>query len=789
MQSVLMLARRFSKDFLFSVVNLTNLVVGFAAFILLSQFLSAEFSFDKQNINYDRIYRVQLFMDQQENAEIHSASITAAFSRHELLKMPEIEKIALIHDVGDNNKNGVFLSIDRKNQFLTRYGYYADQSVFDIFTFKFTEGSQKNALVKPYSIVLSEKLAKLLFPEGNALGRQVFGENKAILTVTGVYRNIPETSTWIPAYLVPMNSFTALTGWKDYEDNYWAYSFYTYVLLKPNASSSSVDAKLYDALKDYRKEHHPYLRPMSELLLNPFFQKDIGTILGLCVFIAILILVLSSVNFINLQTANATNRFREIGIKKTAGFTKRQLWYQFMIESIAMTIIASAIGLVLAQLMMPAFNRMIGGHFLTSIFSDWKLINIVAVVTLVTGILSGIHPAIAISSFSPVHTLKQKFVDEEVNGFGLKKILVTIQFSISIFLLLVSFIIYRQTHYMLTREMGFDTKHVLFANIVTNNTGSFEPIRQNLLRYPEIQDACMSDYIPFILPGGDDMNWEGGQPDEKVFVRFSNVSYDFVPTFGLRMADGRNFSREFPSDNQKCLINETAARIFHWKESVGKHLKVWGKDYEVIGVISDYVVFSVHNPLEPHLYRLLPDSLISNGEYSVRFTPGTEKKAMEIVTAEFERSFPADAFEFKNIQNRIQNENAVMAWKKFRKICGFIAFLSILISSIGLFGLILFVTRRKMKEIAIRKVLGFSVANLYLILSSGFIKLLFLSIFISWPAAYYTYNYLPSANKYGIQIWEFLIGTFIVLIVALVTISFQIFKAVRTRPVVVLKDE
>jgi putative ABC transport system permease protein len=789
LQSIQMLARRFSNDSLFSFINLTNLGVGFAAFILLSQFIRADLSWDMQNTNYNRIYRVQLFMDQKENSEKHSSSITAAFSRHELTKLPEIEKIALIHDVGDNNKNGVFLSIDKKNQFLTRYGYYADPAVFDIFTFKFIEGTMEKALDKPFSIVLSKGVADKLFPGGNALGRQVYGENKAILTVTGVFEDLSVTSTWIPTYLLPMNTFTALTGWKDYEDNYWAYSFYTYVLLKQNTSSSSVDAKIYDALKDYRKEHHPYLRPMSKLYLNPYFQNDMVLALSLYAFIALLILLLSSVNFINLQTANATNRFREIGIKKTLGFTKRQLWIQFMVESVGLTIISSILGLILAQMAIPAFNRMVGGKVLTSIFSDWKLILIIALFTLLTGILSAIHPAFAISSFNPINALKQKFVDEEVNGFSLKKILVTIQFSISIFLLLVSFIVFRQTQYMLNKDMGFDSEHVLFANIVTYQSGSFESVRQNLLKHPEIVDACASDYIPFILPGGDDMNWEGGQPDEKVFVRYSNVSYDFVPTYNMKIVSGRNFSREFPADNRKCLINETAARVFGWKESVGKHMSIYNKDYEVIGVIRDYVVFSVHNPLEPHLYMLLPDSLISNGLYSVRFMPGTEKRAMEIARNEFEKSFPSDAFEFKNIQNRIQNENAVMAWKKFRKICGFIALLSILVSSIGLFGLILFITRRKMKEIAIRKVLGFSIANLYMTLSSGFLKLLFLSIFISWPAAYYAYIYLPGANKYGIQIWEFLLGTLIVLMVAMATISFQILKAAKTRPVMVLKDE
>jgi putative ABC transport system permease protein len=272
-QTFYMFFRRLSKDSLFAFINLANLVVGFATFILLSQFISGQFNYDKHHVNYDRIYRVQLFQDQKENRIRHSSSITAALSRHELTKLPEIEKITLMHDVGDNNKNGVFLSIDKKIKFLIRYGFYADASVFEIFTFRFLEGDPENALGQPFSIVLSKTLADKLFPSGNALGNQVYAENKAVLTVTGVYEDFPAASNWKPAYLLPMLSFTALTGWKNYEDNYWAYSFYTYVLLKPNADPAAVDAKIHDALKDYRKEHFPYLRPYVQALCKSLFSK------------------------------------------------------------------------------------------------------------------------------------------------------------------------------------------------------------------------------------------------------------------------------------------------------------------------------------------------------------------------------------------------------------------------------------------------------------------------------------------------------------------------------------
>jgi putative ABC transport system permease protein len=215
--SLYILLRRITRDKVLYLIILTNLAVGFAAFVVLSTFISDQFNYDKQNKKYDRIYRLQLFMDQKENTIKHTWSVTAALSRKDLVDLPEIEKIALMHDVGDNNKSGVFLSVDKKNQFLTRFGYYADQTVFDIFTFKFIEGDPANALVQPYSMVLSKEVANRMFPGGNALGKQVYGENKVVFNVTGVYEDIPLKSSWRPTFLIPMKIFTPLTGWSTYE--------------------------------------------------------------------------------------------------------------------------------------------------------------------------------------------------------------------------------------------------------------------------------------------------------------------------------------------------------------------------------------------------------------------------------------------------------------------------------------------------------------------------------------------------------------------------------------------
>jgi ABC-type antimicrobial peptide transport system permease subunit len=256
----------------------------------------------------------------------------------------------------------------------------------------------------------------------------------------------------------------------------------------------------------------------------------------------------------------------------------------------------------------------------------------------------------------------------------------------------------------------------------------------------------------------------------------------------MKIVQGRDFSRDYPSDYEKCLLNETALKVFGWNDITGRTMKIWGKNYQVIGVIKDHVAFSVHNKLEPHLYRLINDSIENDNVYSIRFVPGQEKKAMKIAMAEFKEFFPDDAFEFKNIRSRIVTENATLAWARLMRISIFFAILSIIISSIGLFGLVLFYTRNKLKEIGVRKVLGFSFGYLYFKMSWDFLKLLLISVIIAWPAAYYVYGELPG-NKYPLGIWEFVIATMITVVVALITISYQIIKALNVRPVEILKDE
>jgi len=771
-------------------ISMMNLTAGIIGFILISLFIQFHMNYDRHNRLYDRIYRLQIFSGVQFSPNPHSSSVTPALARHELTELPEVERIAVVHSAGDENIEGYFFAIDPSSPVMLKRGTYADPTIFDILTFHFIEGSAASALTEPHSLVLSRASAEIFFPDGNAYGKVLLLENKVPLTVTGVYEDLPKNSDWRPEFLLPMLDYAEFTGHRGYEDNYWAYSYGVFVLLREHADFNQVNEKIHDALKNYREYHIPYLRPLSKMHMNPNFQPDMIIALSLFSFVALLILVLTSINYVNLQTADATSRMREIGIKKSVGYSRRELWWQFVGEAVTESMICAMIALLVVHYGMPVYHRVLGEDLGLTIFHNPSLIGFVLLVAASTGFLSSLYPAFIISRYNPVRALRQRFLTLERNGISMKKVLVTMQFTISLFLVIVGFIVFKQANHMINKQMGFDRENLLTANIKTYKVGSFEPVRERLLDFPEIEDACFTDYIPFILPGGDDMNWEGGPPDEKVFVRIYNVSYDYFDTYRIKITRGREFSREYPSDGNKCLINETAVRIFGWDDPIGMKVKTsfWG-DWEVIGVVSDYVYQSVHNAIEPHTYRLKGDSVSLTGMYSIRYVPGKHKEAESIVKSVFEESYPGDAFHFEPFINNILSENATRIWDIFKNVSFMFAAFSILISSVGLFGLVLYYCKRKMKEIGIRKVVGFSVFRLYIDLAGEFLVLIVLGIVLSWAGAWFVYQKLPGADKYGLQINEFLIGTAIVVAVALVTISYNILVAARTSAASILKYE
>jgi putative ABC transport system permease protein len=787
---IITIYRNILRDKIFSLINLTNLTIGFTTFILLGMVVSYEFSFDKANTKFDRIYRVQTKQEDSYPTNYCTYS-PAAFRYHLMADQPEVEQVLLMRELSGGQGSGQFFTLPDGGQLYEKDGYFSENSIFDIFTIHFKEGSSNNALTEPNTIAVSETLQKKLFPEGSALGKQVILGKRYPLTVTAVYADFPLNSNMRPSYLISLRTFEIFSDRNGFRDEWNYIDNDNYVLLKPGADLKRVDEKIKDAFKNVKnyEKSTPYLHPLSKHHISPNNQPDILVGLSILSLAGILVLVLSCVNYVNLSLANSTKRACEIGIKKVVGFSGKAIALQFITETLVLTFLAMGIGLILAQAVSPVMNNILQGNAVYSVFENRQLLLIVFFVAILAGILSGLYPSMVLSSYNPVKVLKGVVFSGRGQSVSLKKVLTATQFSISLFVLIVSFILYRHVNFILNKDLGFDNKNIIFSEISTREKFDFETIRQKLLQHPEIVDASFSSTIPFQGNIGGYVSWEGAQPDQKEMISRNYVNCDFIPTYDLKMVYGRNFSKEYPSDFKSCIINETALKVFGWKDPVGKQIFLLGKPYPVIGVVKDFHPFSVHNPIPTYVMFLSQNEFSGSKVLTVRFTPGNRNEARKLVSAELGAIFPSDPFEVKDFREIFFLDRAISFWQSMKRLFFFFAVVTLLVSSMGLFGLILFTTKRRTKEIGIRKILGSSVSSIYLQLSTEVVGLLGFAALVASPAAWYIYKTMPGAYKEPLNLTVFLLAVGLVGIVAFITISYHVLKVAVRNPVEALRYE
>jgi len=782
--------RNILRDKVFTLINLANLTIGFTTFILLGMVVSYEFNYDKYNENFDRIYRVQTKQEDSYPTNFCTFS-PPAFRYHLMADLPEVEQVLLMREVSGVQDGGQFFSLPSGAQLFEKHGYFSENAIFDIFTIRIMEGNSRNALTEPSTIVLSETLQQKLFPEGKALGKQVTLGKRYPLTVTGIYKDFPRNSDLRPSYLISLATYEALSGRKGFRDDWTMISNDNYVLLKKGADPKLVDAKIKGAfqhVKDYEKSS-PYLHPLSKHHLSPNSQPD--TLIGLAILslAGILVLILSCVNYVNLSLANSTRRAGEIGIKKVVGFSKKAIATQFLVETITLTMIAMILGVLLAQASTPLMAQILQKDFEYSIYENGQLLTIVFVTSLLAGILSGLYPAIVLSAYNPVKVLKGKLFSNTGKSVSLKKVLTATQFSISLFMLIVSFILYNHVNFILHKDLGFDNKNILYTEINIHEKVDFESIRERLIQHPEIVEASYSATIPFQGNIGGYVTWEDAAPDQKEMISRNYVNYNFIPTYNLKIIAGRNFSKDYPADDKGCIINETALKVFGWDEPIGKRIFLYSQTYSVVGVVKDFHPYSVHNPIPTYIMFLDQNGLAGNKLLTVRFTPGNGQKAQQLVTNELESIIPNDPFEFKDFKVIFFMDKAISFWQAMKRLFLFFAIVTLLVSSIGLFGLILFTIKRRTKEMGIRKVLGSSVRAIYLQLSLEVVGLLGFAALVACPAAWYIYITMPGAYKEPLTAAVFVLAVIIIALVAFITISYHVLKVATQNPVKALRYE
>ncbi len=782
--------RNIRHNKVFTIINLTNLIIGFAVFILFSVVISYELNYDKFNENYDHIYRVQTKQEDSYPTNYCTYS-PAAFRFHLMADVPEVDKVLLMREVSGGAKgSGQFFTLPDGSQLYELNGYWSENSIFDIFSINLKEGNKATALTEPNTIALSETLSNKIFPEGNAVGKQVIVGKRFPVTVSAVYTDFPKNSDLQATYLVSMSTYPALSGNPSYGENWTNIEFDNYVLLKKGTNPTLVEAKIKDAFKNVKnfEKSSPYLHPLSKLHISPNSQPDMIIGLGILSLAAILVLLLSCVNYVNLSLANSTQRSTEIGIKKVIGSSKKLIATQFLAETVMHSLFAATVATFVAQASFPLLNYILNKNPDYSLWGNPQLLLFIFLVSILVGVLSGLYPSLVISAYNPVKVLKGKLFSSGGNSVNIKRILVATQFSISLFMLIVSFILFNHVSFILNKNLGFDNKNILYTEINPRDKISFETVKTSMLQHPEIADISFSSTIPFIGNIGGYVSWEGAAPDEKEMISRNYVNYDFIPTYNMKMAYGRNFSKEYPADNKACIINETALKKFGWSDPIGKQITLEGKSFPVIGVVKDFHPFSVHNPI-PTYIMFLNDNVISGSTLlTVRFNDD-EQKAKALVTSEMENIFPNDPFEFKDFSVAFYLDGAISFWQSMKRMFMFFSVVTLLISTIGLFGLILFTVKRRTKEIGVRKVLGSSVGSIYWQLSIEVIGMLGFAILVGCPAAIFIYKTMPGAYKEPLSVTEFLVAIVLVAIIAFLTISYHVLKVAVSNPVEALRYE
>ena len=779
--------RNFLKNKLYSSINVIGLALGFTAFILISLFVRYELNWDKSNSNFDRIYRIQRhykktgFAMDGNDISPHTRAITAQLLEKQF---PEFNKVTVIQENG-----GKFIAYDAARQIYNNKGICADSCFFDVFTYKFLEGSQSGSLNDPFSIVLSKTMADRLFGEKHALGEAVTLEKKFVLNVTGVYEELPENTSQRPDYIISFSSLAKVGGIK--RSDIWSGDCMTYALVNPGVDYKYLERKIKNVFSGFKGIEFEELQlcPMKNIYLNFNGRNDYIIVLVLFGFIGLFILIMSSFNYINLSIANASVRGKEVALKKVCGSSRFTLVVQFLGETIFTALTALLLAFELASAFLPVFAGIINRPLTLSLINNHGFIYSTILISILVGFLSGIYPAMILSSQNILSLFKGQMSVNGLKKISLKNVLVSSQFAISIFLIIITLSFSLQIRYLSRKNLGFDKENILYTRMsVSNQEVTFDQLRSRILQHPEITDATMTKNLPFVSFGGGMTNWEGGDPNEKVNCRFNIVSYDFAKMLRIPVIAGRDFSRDFPGDiGKSCLINETALRCFGWDNPIGKHLD--NNELTVVGVVKNYTYKDIHNGIEPAILILSEEKAAGEWTFAFRIEPGSEKKAKAILTAEFEKTFPNDPFEFSDLPTAFATENAFKVYHSINRTFLFFTVFNIFLAMIGLFGIVSFTAVRRTKEIGIRKINGSSSLNIFYLLSRDYYIMLLIAILIAFPVALWTNNKIPGADKLPPQVWVYLVSALINFIIILLTTSYQTLKAAKRNPVEALRYE
>ncbi|MBN1926870.1 MAG: ABC transporter permease, partial [Prolixibacteraceae bacterium] len=763
------------------------LTIGFTAFILIALFIRHELNWDKSHEKYERIYRIQRHMTNA--TQVVSGNDVSPHTRPRTAQMiegnfPEFEKISVIREI-----NSAFLSTDAKNFVLEKDGLHADTCFLDIFTYQFTRGNRQTALMEPNTIIISEELALKLFKKTDVLGQTILFEKKYPLTVTGVFIELPSNSSLRPGFII---SFSTLKVMQNIErSDLWSGDCMTYALLKPEASKTAAEAKirnLFDTHEELRNEELQ-LCPLSKVYLNFNDRNDYVLVLNLFGLIGLFILLMSGFNYINLSLAQTSMRSKEVAIKKVVGSRKIAVIIQFLAETVGISLLALILGFAMSRALLPVFNNIVDKHIAFDFSADWRFMVVLLLIAVFTGTLSGLYPALLMASGKIVSLFKGNLFTGHQSNFGLKKALVTFQFTISLFLIILTASFSMQIKHNTNKNLGFEQDGLLYSVInISENKVQFNQFRDKVKQHPEITDVSISKNFPFLGQGGGMTNWEGGNPNEKVTCRFNTVSANYLSVLNASLVTGRNFAPDFGGDeSHSCIINEAAVKSFGWDNPIGK--RIHNNRLTVVGVVRDFIYHDLHNPIEPNILTLAPNTINGNWTFAFRVNKQNMASARDAITAELTEAFPNDPFEISDVTTAFNNENSFRIYHSVNKSLLFFTILNVILAIIGMFGLVSFSVACRTKEIGIRKINGSSGFAIFKLLNREYYLLIVSAIIFAFPAAWYVYMSLPSAYKLPAQTWVFALSALALMAIVLISTGYLTYKAATKNPVEALRYE
>lgn len=802
--------RSITRNKLTSFINIAGLALAMTCCLLIYLFIKDELSYDRYNANANNIYRVtRNFLSQDGTVNLHLGHLAPPFGpllKNDFTDIKEVARVLQYNVLFAIEENG-----ERKISFNESNTFLAEPSVFNIFSIPILQGDVKSALQRPFTVMISEKMAEKYFGNQNAQGKHLKADNQLDLEITGVFQSLPDQSHWHPDFLVSFSTLNDdnIYGRRNLETNWGNNSFATYILVNDQFDAKKVQAEFPSFIdrhmgQEAAANNYPmpstwtnlFLQPLTDIHLRSHLDSEVeanGNINNVYMMgvIGLFIILIACFNFVNLSTARATKRAKEVGLRKVVGAFKNQLIVQYLSESILVALFALCVAIALTAFSLEWLNDFTGKSLQLNLITHASVITSIIVATVFIGTVAGIYPAFIISGYKPALTLKGQQGSAKGKS-SVRQILVVAQFATSIVLIIATAVIFQQLNFMNNRDLGYAKDQVITLSYFSDGLqNSYDAFYNELTKNSAIKNVARSSRVPT----GRLLDSQGAQIQKgdtlastDVVIKNVRVDHAFFDTYGISLVSGRNFSKEIKTDDSLAFIlNETAVKMIGWtnEEAPGKVLQYGDVKGQVIGVVKDFHFESLHEPIVPTVFHFSPFA----NDISVAIAGNNMKEGLTHIEKVWKEFLPQRPFEYSFLSDQYRQ----LYEKEQKQSQLFIVFsgLAIFIASLGLFGLATFNTLQRIKEIGIRKVLGASVPNILKLLSREIIILIVIANFIAWPVAWYFMNQWLGGFAYrvDISVGIYFLAAFIAIGIALVTVSTQTIRAAMTNPASTLRNE